>query len=93
MSGRHELSAVESSKPAKRGFWASAWLLLKSPLKTKLAILIFIASTTVIKLQLGHPHGLFWAALAVLLSELMLGAYLRRKKNVAHQRGPIKKRF
>jgi len=92
MSGRHELPAVDSREPAKHGFWASLWLLRKSPLKTKLAILVFIATTTVMKLQLRHPHALFWAALAVLLGELMLGAYLRRKEFAAHQRGPSRKR-
>jgi len=92
MSGRHELRAVESGEPAKHGFWASLWLLRKSPLKIKLAILVFIAATTVMKLQLRHPHALFWAALAVLLGELILGAYLRRKEFVTRQRGPSRKR-
>ena len=92
MSGRHELPAVDSGKLAKHGLWASLWLLRKSSLKTKLAILVFIASTTVIKLQLLHPHTLFWAALAVLLGELSLGAYLRRRDFVAHQRSPDRRR-
>jgi len=92
MSGRHELPAVESREPAKHGLWPSLWLLRKRPLKSKIAILVFIATTTVIKLQLLHPHALFWAALTVLLGELMLGAYLKRKEFVAHQRDPSRKR-
>lgn len=79
MSGRHELPVLDSREPVKHGFWASLWLLRKSSLKAKLAILVFIATTTVIKLQLSHPNLLFWAALAVLLWELMLGAYLKTK--------------